>query len=421
MRTEHSPNSTLLLILGAKDFPRSDLSSSEAFFNAAASISTYFLSDAGFQMPLENFFTFFDSSYDPSTLDDQITTSIQRRMLQLKAAGTPAEDLVVYYVGHGSFDEHHKYYLALKSTRKENQSISSLRVNSMMITLNNIGRDLRKYIIIDACFAAEAAAYTQSRIDEAVGRQLRLLPQRGVAFLCSSSKHVASKYHDDESNTFFTEALTEVLWDGSANYPPMLSLENIKTLVERRLANANGRFIRPEIYAPVQPEGDVAREIALFPNGPRRAARAAIEDELSARAKSRRDYLRDQAAQQAQHAKKLEFERTVRDEVVRHDLLAAQEIERIRQQPTVQLYNSEEEKAFREEAEQKQVGELNQELLATWLDWKSRESIIDAGALRQIATDHREKAADQNQKSYILRENILVQEKTGAPKYNSCA
>ena len=372
-------------------------------------------------MPLENFFTFFDSSYDPSTLDDQITTSIQRRMLQLKAAGTPAEDLVVYYVGHGSFDEHHKYYLALKSTRKENQSISSLRVDSMMITLNNIGRDLRKYIIIDACFAAEAAAYTQSRIDEAVGRQLRLLPQRGVAFLCSSSKHVASKYHDDESNTFFTEALTEVLWDGSANYPPMLSLENIKTLVERRLANANGRFIRPEIHAPVQPEGDVAREIALFPNGPRRAARAAIEDELSARAKSRRDYLRDQAAQQAQHAKKLESERTVRDEVVRHDLLAAQEIERIRQQPTVQLYNSEEEKAFREEAEQKQVGELNQELLATWLDWKSRESIIDAGALRQIATDHREKAADQNQKSYILRENILVQEKTGAPRYNSCA
>jgi hypothetical protein len=105
MSVEFGPESTLLLLLGAKTFPRTKLTPSEAFGKAADALTNYFLSDIGFQLPKENFFDFFDSEYDPNTLDDQITTLITTRIVQLRDAGTPARDLIVYYVGHGSFDE----------------------------------------------------------------------------------------------------------------------------------------------------------------------------------------------------------------------------------------------------------------------------------------------------------------------------
>jgi hypothetical protein len=59
-----------------------------------------------------------------------------------------------------------------------NQSVSSLRVESLMTTLNNLPTELRKLLIIDACFAGEAAAFTQSDIQSALGQQMIPIPDR---------------------------------------------------------------------------------------------------------------------------------------------------------------------------------------------------------------------------------------------------
>ena len=37
-----------------------------------------------------------------------------------------------------------------------------------MVTLNNLECNLRKYVVIDACFAGEGAAYTQSNLETAI-------------------------------------------------------------------------------------------------------------------------------------------------------------------------------------------------------------------------------------------------------------
>jgi hypothetical protein len=413
MPDEFGPKSTILLILGASKFPRALFAPSEAFEKAAVSLATYFQSNIGYKLPPESLISFFDSDYDPNTLDDQITTRIRTRVQQLRAAGTPARDLIVYYVGHGSFDEQRRYYLALKSTREENQSVSSLRVESLMVTLDHLGNELRKYVIIDACFAAEAAAYTQSRIETAVGQHLSRLPQKGTAFLCSSSRDVVSEFLKDGSNTTFTKALTEVLWNGSADLPSMLSLEDLCRLVERRLADTSDRFIRPEIHTPVQPQGDVAN-IALFPNGPGRVANAARERELIAQSAITRDYLRGQAEEQERRAQNLRSERRAQDEESRRRLLAEQERERTRQEQPLQRYDSAAEKRFREEAEQVLSGEANGELLGAWLDWKAQELRIQAGAWRQRARDHQDEAATNRDYAGNAWDNVRVQEKTGS-------
>src|SRR5271163_1555765 len=150
MALDPKPSTSLLVVLGASEFPRISLKSSTAFERAASSIYRYFLSGIGFGLLIENCFPFFNSEYDPNTLDDQITIRLQTRMQQLQVAGNPAADLVVYYVGHGSFDEQKRYYLALRSTRQENQSVSSLRVETLMTTLHSVAGGLRKYVIIDA-------------------------------------------------------------------------------------------------------------------------------------------------------------------------------------------------------------------------------------------------------------------------------
>jgi Caspase domain len=329
---ESDPRTTLLVVLGASDFPRGKLRSSKAFKHASNSVCFYFLSNIGFGLPIENLFGFFNSEYDQNTLDDEITTRLKTRVQQLQAAGMAATDLIVYYVGHGSFDEQKRYYLALRSTREENQSVSSLRIESLMTTLNNVGHALRKYVIIDACFAGEAA-FSQSGIEDAVGQQIRRLPQKGTTFLCSSARDHISEFLPDESTTIFTEALSWSLWEGRHGLPPKLSFEHLHTIIEDKLIESSERFIRPLILTPVQPEGDIAK-VAIFPNGPRRTASLEAEREHEKRIDA---YLCNQADEQARRAARISAEKKARDEEIRQQQLAEQKREQTRQAGTKML------------------------------------------------------------------------------------
>ena len=175
----------------------------------------------------------------------------------------------------------------------------------------------------------------------------------------------------------------------------------------------SGQFIRPEIHTPVQREGDIAK-VPLFPNGPRQAASDAVKQELITRSTAMRDFLLRQAEEQAPHAKKLKAEQDARDEGIRLQLLAEQERERTQHEQTLQRYNSEAEKAFREEAEQVRSGEPDRNLLAAWLGWKARELHIEAAALKQRAADHQNKAKSHRRSAEAYREDALIEGKRGS-------
>lgn len=413
MDTVSDPRSTLVVVLGASEFPRSRLKPSKAFREASESLCSYFLS--GFELPIENLFAFFDSGYDPDTLDDQLATRLTNRMQQLDTAGTPAMDLIVYYVGHGSFDEQRRYYLALRSTREENQSVSSLRFEALNTTLNTVGRSLRKFVIIDACFAGEAA-YTQSDVAVAVDQQIKLLPQTprtGTAFLCSSSRDLVSEFLADESNTKFTKALCEALWDGDSELPPKVSFDQLQSLTERRLASGSPDSSRPELHTPQQSEGNIAR-IPIFPNGPRRTRSLAAAREQEAKQEKYHAYLRSQEEEQARHAEKIAEENRARDKESRERLLEQQERARSIQALSQKRYDSDVQKEFREEAESPRDRALNLALLVSWLDWKASESQIAAGALRRDSKDHLEEASQSRAEASNLASWMEVYEKSGS-------
>jgi hypothetical protein len=400
------------LVLGASKFPRATLQSSKAFEKAATSVAVYFL--RGFDLPIETFFWFFDSVYEPNALDDQIATKVRTRIQQLQTGPNPATDLIVYYVGHGSFDEQRRYYLALKSTRDENQSVSSLHVDALMVTLGRVAGDLRKFVIIDACFAGEAA-FLQSGVNEAVGQQIRRLtpPRRGTAFYCSSSRDVVSEFLRDESNTVFTQALTEVLWQGTPSSSDLLSLEDVNSLVINRLAQ-DPSFIRPEIHVPSQPEGNAAAEVKIFPNGPRRTAIAAAQKQLMERQAVILDYIRKQADEQARHAEKLKSEHQAQQDDLRRKILEEQDRERAQQEKALYRYSSEAEKTFCDEAERVQKRELDFDLLKDWLGWKAQELKIQSGTLEQRARDQKGEAATNRFYAGNVRDHLTKAQRVGS-------
>jgi hypothetical protein len=66
-------------------------------------------------------------------------------------------DVIVYYTGHGGFTENdNKYFLAVRATRKDVTGGSGYRLSNLARTLNTYASDVRRFLILDCCFAARA-------------------------------------------------------------------------------------------------------------------------------------------------------------------------------------------------------------------------------------------------------------------------
>ena len=99
-----SPQTTLLIVLGASAWPLSpEFQSSEAFANAARRLKAYFLNPWPFGLPDENLLDLFDSEKSTDELDLAIGQFLEQRLASMKAAGNPGRDLLFYFIGHGGF------------------------------------------------------------------------------------------------------------------------------------------------------------------------------------------------------------------------------------------------------------------------------------------------------------------------------
>lgn len=280
-----SPATTLVVILGASDWPDMPaLHKSGGFTSSAEGIRKYFLSQ--FKLPYENLLWLFDAKEDPNSLDKRISDFLKKRIKDLQSSSNPARDLVVYYTGHGEFDNSKEYYLAIQSTRKDNPLVSSIQVKNLATTLQE-ARFLRRYIIVDSCFAGASESAFQSSSDpeedakrafeqtkesfsnqnEGGSKKQRTgLPSRGTALLFSSSRKKRSFLAPDEKFTMFTEALLYILSHDSTS-GGRLSLHIITVLV-RNYINENyakeNDVAMPIDDSPDQDEGDIA-DVPFFP------------------------------------------------------------------------------------------------------------------------------------------------------------
>jgi tetratricopeptide (TPR) repeat protein len=276
-----SPQTTLGILLGASDWPHTNLSGSPAFARSAHKVRGYFLYSDYFGVSPENWLDLFDTHLSsPDEIDQVIGNFLQERILRMKQAGTPARDMLFYYIGHGLFAPGYDkaYHLAIRSTRENSLRSSAIPLVALAETLKTNARQLRRIVILDCCFAAESLKYMQSAPDQAALQQTVTafeeksigsgFPGKGTALLCSSGNQVPSLILPDESGTMFSEAFIRALVQGSSHQREKthLSLYDLRTVLEDTLeVIAKGNAPRPVLHSPDQREGDVA-SIPFFPN-----------------------------------------------------------------------------------------------------------------------------------------------------------
>jgi len=145
--------------------------------------------------------------------------------------------------------------------------LSSYPIKSLALTLREHARHLRRYLILDSCFAAAAyEAFMSPPLEVACQKTLEEFPRRGTALLCASGPRDPARILPTQQSTVFSDALLYVLRQGSPEEPEKLSLAQLGGLIrdqikERNLTDA----VRPEVHSPDQKEGDVAT-LPLFPN-----------------------------------------------------------------------------------------------------------------------------------------------------------
>ena len=274
-----SPETTMVVILGASSFPKANLPDSKAFRNAADSFVTYLTDKTLFSLPNDptdplsrdlHLFNRFDFDGSPLELNTQLTEWLRLSQSTAETMHSKMRDLIVYYVGHGGFTSggEQAYFLALRCTVKDDEGISSLRMTDLARTIRREAKDLRRFLILDCCFAESAYTIFQADGDGPAGaahsKARQDLPQKGTALLCSSSSRDVSISR--QNTTMFSEALLAVLRSGDPRIKAPLSLEQVgnkvTTLILDKYADDG---VRPKVSTPDEQEGDIA-DLPIFPN-----------------------------------------------------------------------------------------------------------------------------------------------------------
>jgi formylglycine-generating enzyme required for sulfatase activity len=255
---------TLAILLGGSTWPKSPQLAASAAFAASARGFREYLTDArGFGLPASNVLDLFDSAKTAPEIVEDIQNYLRQRM----ATQPPPRDVFLYYTGHGGFISGRDYFLAVRSTIEGLEGTSSIRVSDLASALRNGARDVRRFLILDCCFAAAAFKEFQSTPGAAARLQtLDAFPRRGTTLLCSSSSRSVSIAPEGEEYTMFSGALLDVLRQGDANLETPLSLEDVGLRVGDLIRHKyDDRGVRPEVHSPDQRDEDIAR-MPVFPN-----------------------------------------------------------------------------------------------------------------------------------------------------------
>ncbi|MBF0564318.1 MAG: SUMF1/EgtB/PvdO family nonheme iron enzyme [Nitrospirae bacterium] len=256
-------------MLGASKFPKAPLlGSNVSLASSAEDMRDYFLDESGLAIDPDNVKWLFDDHRSPLAQLEDLATFLSERQEFLRDAGTPVSALIFYYVGHGIFTRGDQAYcFAIRTTNGEMEGPSSIRAVDLAKTIKNKAFSLRRYLILDCCFAATAYKDLLSAPLDMVSTQIyKSFPRQGTSLLCASSAHNAALAPPSLERTMFTDALLRVLRSGHPNITGKLSFSDIGELVTQELINSYpSDYVRPEVHSPDQQEGNIA-DIPLFPN-----------------------------------------------------------------------------------------------------------------------------------------------------------
>lgn len=251
------------MILGVSDCPRApNLQPLPQCRNSAEAFEIFLRSDLS--LPRSNIINLFDSTASAS---DQLE-KIEDWLADRTTTASKHTDLIVYYSGHGGFTRNDQaYFLAIQRTRAGSEGATSIRYIDLASALKRHAQVVRRYMILDCCFAASAVLGMQSDLAQLVIQRVEdELPPSGTAVLCSSSAKLISIAPPGERYTMFSGALLQCLSDGIPGGKRYLTLEDIGKRTREIIAEKfPSDFVRPELHVPEQTLGNPA-QVPLFPN-----------------------------------------------------------------------------------------------------------------------------------------------------------
>ncbi|MGO8036140.1 caspase family protein [Rhizobium leguminosarum] len=260
---------TVAILLGASAWPKAPdrLPGTKNFAHSAQDFRRYLTDANGLAIPEDQLLNLFDDERPPDQIDEKISNFLSESTERL---GDEIENLILFYVGHGLFSEDgHKYCLALRSTRPDSIGASAYRFSSLARTLNRNARNAKRFVIIDACFAAAALPdmMPQSQAGELAEAQIISdLASSGTALLCAASSSDVAVTPKNARHTMFSEALLNALTGDTKRHGASLSFDDIRDEVDSFIsARWRDQAVKPELHIPDQRKGDISR-IAFFPN-----------------------------------------------------------------------------------------------------------------------------------------------------------
>jgi tetratricopeptide (TPR) repeat protein len=269
---EMSPETTLVVILGAQEWPQCpNVQKMPQAGTAARNLENYLFSSSGLGLPRDNVLNLFDSLSAPAAMIKDVSEFVRRRTaVILNELKRPAADLLIYFVGHGEkLLPEGTYSLSVQFTEAELQEFTSLSMNDLARLIRGFARTLRCYFVLDACHSGAALeAFTdQPPTREEEQAATNCFPDRGLALLCSSSAGDTSKAPEGNAYPMFTDAMLTALSQGHPERSKRLSLRDVKDLCVEWL---NKRYekakVWPVVHSPYQFQGGELTDFPLFPN-----------------------------------------------------------------------------------------------------------------------------------------------------------
>ncbi|MEM8718698.1 MAG: caspase family protein [Cyanobacteria bacterium P01_G01_bin.39] len=265
-----STQSTLVVLLGASEWPswpdlnqelsQKELGNANTFKASATGVKDYFLAQEGFDLPEENLLDLFNKEYDVGQQTSEIGSFLEKRISILKDAKITPTHLIIYYVGHGGFNSK-DFYFAIRTSKKDSISATSLEPKNLAEVIKNKSRQLRCYLIIDCCYAGAAE------------KDFEQVPiNGGVSLIGSSASNKTSQATHNEKYTMFSGALLQVLQKGNEAGSKWFSLRQLKKAVTKVIRHRHhDKAVIPIVLSPVPSEsGEDIAELPLFSNVERR-------------------------------------------------------------------------------------------------------------------------------------------------------
>jgi TPR repeat protein len=250
-----------IVILGASEFPyMSDPTLNNAAFARSAGLAKSLFSPPNTAFARTEILDLFDSKMPPLDMLDAIERHID--------AHPGMHDLLIYYCGHGSFNQDNTYFLLLRTTRAGREMMTGFEPRTFKQLRTRL-LDRRVYFVVDACFSGNFVDSLQgdAALDRVVGSKLTIdMPRSGWSVLTASTKDKWAMAPRGEDYTMFTGALAHVITSGTTAAGVRFNLhdlaEEARNYLLRRWQHG---AVLPQCVSPVQHDGDVGR-LPIFVN-----------------------------------------------------------------------------------------------------------------------------------------------------------